>query len=67
MLCHVNLIPLNHVEEKSYKGSARRHAEEFAAVLAGRGIEVTIRRELGSDISAACGQLRLSEKKKDSL
>lgn len=67
MLCHVNLIPLNHVEEKSYKGSARKHAEDFAAVLSSRGIEVTIRRELGSDISAACGQLRLSEKKNSNV
>ncbi len=66
MLCHVNLIPLNKVQEKSYRGSARKHAEEFAAVLDSKGIEVTIRRELGSDIDAACGQLRLSEKKEKS-
>lgn len=61
MLCHVNLIPLNNVKEKDYRSSGRRHAEEFASVLSGRGVEVTVRRELGSDISAACGQLRLSE------
>lgn len=60
MLCHVNLIPLNDVSEKEFKGSARKHAQQFASVLAERGIEVTVRRELGSDISAACGQLRLS-------
>lgn len=59
MLCHVNLIPLNNVRENSFSGSARKHAERFAGVLAERGIEVTVRRELGSDISAACGQLRL--------
>lgn len=62
MLCHVNLIPLNRVSEKDFRGSARKHAEKFAAVLSARGIEVTVRRELGSDISAACGQLRLAEK-----
>ena len=60
MLCHVNLIPLNRVSEKDFRGSARKHAEKFAAVLDARGIEVTVRRELGSDISAACGQLRLA-------
>lgn len=64
MLCHINLIPLNIVEEKEYRGSARKHAVEFAEILSDAGIEVTIRRELGSDISAACGQLRLSESKK---
>lgn len=61
MLCHVNLIPLNRVSEKDFRGSARKHAAEFAERLSSRGIEVTVRRELGSDISAACGQLRLSE------
>lgn len=62
MLCHVNLIPLNRVSEKDFRGSARKHAEKFASVLSSKGIEVTVRRELGSDISAACGQLRLTEK-----
>ena len=65
MLCHVNLIPLNHVEEKGLIGTERRLAEKFAAVLSSRGIEVTLRRELGSDISAACGQLRLSVSKEN--
>ncbi len=64
MLCHINLIPLNTVDEKDYRGSARKHAAQFAKVLSDAGIEVTVRRELGSDISAACGQLRLSESKK---
>ncbi len=62
MLCHVNLIPLNRVAEKEFRGSARKHAEAFASVLKRKGIEVTIRRELGADISAACGQLRLAAK-----
>lgn len=65
MLCHVNLIPLNDVSEKQFRGSARQHAQLFASVLSDRGIEVTVRRELGSDISAACGQLRLAAKEQD--
>ena len=63
MLCHVNLIPLNRVEEIGFSGSARRKAEKFAEILQERGIPATIRRELGSDISAACGQLRLQERR----
>lgn len=62
MLCHVNLIPLNYVEEKGMRGTERKNAERFAEILDSRGIEVTIRRELGSDISAACGQLRLENR-----
>lgn len=58
MLCHINLIPVNHVEERSYhKGDAagiRRFCEELNRL----GMNATIRRELGSDISASCGQLR---------
>jgi 23S rRNA (adenine2503-C2)-methyltransferase len=61
MLCHVNLIPVNTVKGTGYKQSGRRHIEEFSAMLGKRGIETTIRRELGSDINAACGQLRRSE------
>ncbi len=56
-LCHVNLIPLNAVKETGY--SASRNARAFQKRLADRGISATIRRELGSDIDAACGQLRL--------
>lgn len=59
MLCHVNLIPLNSVEETGMKGSSRAHAQEFKGILEKRGIPATVRRELGSDIDAACGQLRL--------
>lgn len=66
MLCHVNLIPLNEVEERSLKGSARETAYDFQKILKQNGIDATIRRELGGDIEAACGQLRKSfiEKKK---
>ncbi len=60
MLCHVNLIPLNEVEERSLVGSTRETAYEFQKILKKNGIDATIRRELGSDIDAACGQLRKS-------
>ncbi len=58
MLCHVNLIPLNEVKEKEFKSGTRERAEEFSSSLNKRGIPATVRRELGSDIDAACGQLR---------
>lgn len=60
MLCHVNLIPLNEVKEKQLKGSTRERAYEFQRILKKNGIDATIRRELGGDIDAACGQLRKS-------
>lgn len=59
LLCHVNLIPLNNVEETGLKGSSRKEAQLFKDRLEQLGIPTTIRRELGSDINAACGQLRL--------
>jgi 23S rRNA (adenine2503-C2)-methyltransferase len=59
MNCHVNLIPLNRVAETNLHGADRSDAERFLAILEKRGIQATIRRELGSDIDAACGQLRL--------
>jgi len=61
MLCHINLIPVNTVKGTGYQQSGRRHIEEFSRLLLKRGLETTIRRELGSDINAACGQLRRSE------
>jgi 23S rRNA (adenine2503-C2)-methyltransferase len=57
--CHVNLIPLNQVKETGRHGTERKESELFREVLERHGIQVTIRRELGSDIDAACGQLRL--------
>ena len=57
-LCHVNLIPLNPVAELPYKPSPPECVKAFAAVLKEAGLNVTIRRRLGSDIAAACGQLR---------
>jgi len=58
MLCHVNLIPLNRVDESGFQGSSRRRAEEIAAELVKSGIPATVRRELGAGIDGACGQLR---------
>ena len=59
---HVNLIPLNEVEETGFSGSSRKRAEEIASQLERAGIPATVRRELGSEIDGACGQLRLKEK-----
>ena len=56
MLCHVNLIPVNTVEGSSYRKSGR--IEKFSELLSNRGITTTVRRTLGSDIDASCGQLR---------
>ena len=63
MLCHVNLIPLNKVEETGLEGSSRAKAEEIAETLNEAGISATVRRELGTEIDGACGQLRLRNKK----
>lgn len=60
ILCHVNLIPINKVKERTYEKSHKSNIEEFKKILISNGIETTIRRELGSDIDAACGQLRRS-------
>lgn len=61
MTCHVNLIPLNDVEETGFRGSGRRRAEEIASELEKNGIAATVRRQLGSEIDGACGQLRLKK------
>ena len=60
LLCHVNLIPVNEVKENSFKRSSQKTIENFEETLKNHGIEVTVRREMGSDINAACGQLRRS-------
>lgn len=57
-LCHVNLIPVNTVEGIDFSKSSRERIDSFKEVLEKYGIAVTVRRELGSDIMAACGQLR---------
>ena len=56
--CHVNLIPINPVKEREYRRSHVTNVLQFQKTLENEGINVTIRRELGSDIDAACGQLR---------
>ncbi|HKL42191.1 MAG TPA: 23S rRNA (adenine(2503)-C(2))-methyltransferase RlmN [Clostridia bacterium] len=58
MLCHVNLIPINAVVEKDFKPSSEINIIKFKETLEKFGIVTTIRREMGSDINAACGQLR---------
>lgn len=63
MLCHVNLIPVNEVAESPYKPSTPERIERFVDILSKSGINATVRRKLGSDIDASCGQLRLKENK----
>ena len=58
MLCHVNLIPINKIEKGIYTKSSNDNIIKFRDYLNDNGIVATIRRELGSDIEAACGQLR---------
>ena len=58
MLCHVNLIPVNKIEEREYKKGNKQEIRAFCERLNSRGINATVRRELGSDIQASCGQLR---------
>ena len=56
--CHLNLIPVNPIKERDYKRPTRENAVKFKNKLEKSGINVTIRREMGSDIDGACGQLR---------
>jgi 23S rRNA (adenine2503-C2)-methyltransferase len=58
MPIHVNLIPVNEVDETGFQRSGRVAVAAFARVLENRGIRATVRRKLGSDINASCGQLR---------
>lgn len=58
LLCHVNLIPINEVKENSFKKSYDQNVKSFSNILTSYGIDNTIRREMGADIDAACGQLR---------
>lgn len=55
---HVNLIPLNHVEEREFKPSTAGHMKAFIKILENEGVNVTVRRKLGGDVDASCGQLR---------
>lgn len=62
IMCHINLIPVNDVKENNYIRSTEENINSFASLLRELGIETTVRRKLGSDINAACGQLRKSYK-----
>lgn len=55
---HVNLIPLNHVEERQFSPSTAGHMKAFIKILEDEGVNVTVRRKLGGDVDASCGQLR---------
>ena len=62
---HVNLIPLNYVEERKFKPSTPENMEKFIEILTEHGVNVTVRRRLGSDVDASCGQLRRKMQKAD--
>ena len=55
---HVNLIPLNHVTESGLRTSSKEHVAAFQNILEKNGVTATVRRTLGPDIDASCGQLR---------
>ena len=58
---HVNLIPVNPVSERGFSASDRRAVEKFSEILERKGIRATVRRRLGADINASCGQLRRAD------
>ena len=63
---HVNLIALNHVEEREFEPSSQSHIKAFMKILESEGVNVTLRRKLGGDVEASCGQLRRKfEKNRD--
>ena len=64
MPIHVNLIPVNPVKERDFKKSGKEQIRKFALALEQRGIRATVRRTLGADINASCGQLRRDEMQK---
>jgi len=61
MNCHVNLIPINYVPERGFDKTPVEHINKFEEILNKNGVNATVRREMGSDIDAACGQLRAKE------
>ncbi len=65
MLCHVNLIPANEVRGKEHRRSSQARLRRFQQLLEQQGLNVTVRRTLGADISASCGQLRRQEREED--
>lgn len=66
-LCHVNLIPVNNVRERNYRSPNKKTVEDFKKALEKYGISVTVRRTLGSDIDASCGQLRAKALNKEEV
>ena len=58
LAAHVNLIPLNHVDERHFEPSTAANQKRFIEILEKNGVNVTVRRRLGSDVDASCGQLR---------
>ncbi len=65
MKCHVNLIPVNYVPERDYVRTPKEQINLFEKTLKNLGVNVTVRREQGHDIDAACGQLRAKERKEE--
>lgn len=65
MLCHVNLIPVNNVTGTGYLKSSLKRQHAFMQILSDRGVNATVRRTLGSDIDASCGQLKRNHMKGD--
>ncbi|MBS4189175.1 23S rRNA (adenine(2503)-C(2))-methyltransferase RlmN [Bacillus sp. FJAT-49705] len=63
--CHINLIPVNYVPERDYVRTPKEQIFKFEKTLKKYGVNVTIRREQGHDIDAACGQLRAKERKEE--
>jgi 23S rRNA (adenine2503-C2)-methyltransferase len=66
IMCHVNIIPINKVTG-IFSPTPRKAAEDFAGILQQNRISATVRRSLGTDIDAACGQLRAKKLKKEGL
>lgn len=64
LLCHVNLIPVNPVQECGFERPSPETIEQFFNILSERHVPVTIRREMGKNIDAACGQLRAKAERK---
>ena len=64
---HVNLIRVNEVKETGFKKGSAESVNAFAATLEKQGITATVRRKLGSDVNAACGQLRRSNLLKEEV
>ena len=65
IMCHVNLIPANPVKENTFKKPDKNKIQKFRQMLESKGLNATVRRTLGADIEASCGQLRNRAKEGD--